>query len=112
MEHKKRIDHQRSRIKISTHGRKFDIAFITETDTKALNKEEDYQISGYKTVFPKRKNVFFKIRIIAFVNESISSQVINRSDLMSDEFPSIWLEIGNQIQKNTIVGGFYRQFVY
>ena len=33
-----------------------DIAFITETDTTLLAKEENYLITGYKTIFPNRVN--------------------------------------------------------
>ena len=29
---------------------------------------------------------------------------------MSNEFPSIWIEVVNPIQKNTLIGGFYRQW--
>ena len=74
-----------------------DVAFITETDTKSLRKEENYQIKGYKTIFPNRMSEVSKIRIIAFVKESLASQIKIRSDLMSKEFPSIWnisLQIG------------------
>ena len=87
-----------------------DIAFITETDTKLLTKEENYQISGYKTIFPNRISESSKIRIIALVKENITGQIKIRRDLMSNTFPSIWLELNNQIQKNTLIAGFYRQW--
>ena len=61
-------------------------------------------------MFPIRKNANSKIRIIAFVKESISSQIKIRVDLMSTEFPSIWLELNNNIMKNSLVAGFYRQW--
>ena len=86
------------------------MAFITETDTKSLIQESDYQIQGYKTIFPKKIKETSKVRILAFVKESLANHVILRSDLMSNEFPSIWIEVSNQIQKNTIIGGFYRQW--
>ena len=82
------------------------MAFITETDTKSLIQESDYQIQGYKTIFPKKIKETSKVRILAFVKESLANHVILRSDLMSNEFPSIWIEVSNQIQKNTIIGGF------
>ena len=44
-----------------------DVAFLTETDTTALRKEENYQIPGYKTIFPKRSKENAKIRIIALI---------------------------------------------
>ena len=87
-----------------------DIAFITETDTKLLTKEENYQISGYKTIFPNRISESSKIRIIALVKENITGQIKIRRDLMSNTFPSIWLELNNQIQKNILIAGFYRQW--
>ena len=40
---------------------------LTETDTTALRKEENYQIPGYKTIFPKRSKENAKIRIIALI---------------------------------------------
>ena len=83
---------------------------ITETDTISLRKEENYQIKGYLTIFPERKNETSKIRIIAFVKESISTQIKIRNDLMSNVFPSIWIELINTIKKNTLIAGFYRQW--
>ena len=88
-------------LKVLLKEEDVDIAFITETDTKELRKESDYQISGYSTIFPKRENDCSKIRIIAFVKESIANQVTIRHDLMSKEFPSIWLELNNPIKKYT-----------
>ena len=47
---------------------------------------------------------------MAFIKDSFSSQIKLRQDLMSKEFPSIWIELTNPIQKNLILGGFYRQW--
>ena len=97
-------------LRLLLNNEDIDIAFITETDTKELRKETDYLISGFKTFFPSRKNDFSKIRILAFVKDSILSQIKLRTDLMSNEFPSIWLEFINPIKKNTLIAGFYRQW--
>ena len=33
-----------------------------------------------------------------------------RSDLMSENFPSIWVEVSERFNKSTIIAGFYREW--
>ena len=91
---------------------KIDIIFLTETDTKALEKEESYCVKGYHTIFPKRKVFNSKIRIIALIRETLMPRIKLRNDLMSDEFPSIWIEINNVPHKSLLISGFYRQWTH
>ena len=72
--------------------------FLTETDTKAVMKETDYQIAGYDTILPLRNKSSNHIRIIALVKQKIKNLVEVRTDLMSEDFPSIWLEIKENIK--------------
>ena len=86
--------------------------FLTETDTKNLRKEEDYTVKGYCTYFPERHNNESKIRIICLINEAMSNQVKIRRDLMSKDFPSIWVEHTIPNKKPTLFMGFYRQWTH
>ena len=88
-----------------------DLIFITETDTKNIKKEEDYTIQGYKTILPLFNSENQKIRIIGLVKTEISTQFKFRQDLMSVQFPSIWLEYSDTNNKNqTLFAGFYREW--
>ena len=68
-----------------------DIIFLTETDTRAISSEADYQIQGYKTILPLIDPKCGLVRIIALVKENLESSIKVRSDLMSVDFPSIWI---------------------
>ena len=49
------------------------------------------------------------VRIICLVKNSIYPYVSKRRDLMSNEYPSIWLEITGKVnQKSLLLAGFYR----
>jgi hypothetical protein len=66
--------------------------FVTETDTKKLENEKSYQVDGYSTIFPQRKNADSKVRIICLAKNNLYARIKIRRDLMSGDFPSIWLE--------------------
>ena len=51
-----------------------------------------------------------KIRIIGLVEEEMRNITKVRTDLMTKEFPSIWLEITRSKQKNLLICGFYREW--
>ena len=81
---------------------KIDIFFLTETDTKSINCETDYIIQGYQTIFHERKNPNDVLRMICLVKEELSNKIEIRYDIMNCEFPSIWLEVSDEILKPTI----------
>ena len=58
-----------------------------------LNNSEDFQIKGFNTVIQKRESATDKVRIVALVSDSILCQISVKEELMSTEFPSIWLEL-------------------
>ena len=84
-----------------------DIFFLTETDTKNVRS---FNLPGYTTIAQQCKNETDIIRIIALVRNNNGAIVIERPDLMTETFPSIWLEIQDRHKSKTIVGGFYRQW--
>ena len=71
---------------------KIDILFLTETDTSKIESENDYVMNGYKTILPLRDDRSDKIIIMLLIKESIASEFKISVDLMSPNFPSIWLE--------------------
>ena len=50
------------------------------------------------------------IRVIAVAREEAGVEWKIREDLMSDGFPSVWLEVQDREKSGTIIGGFYRQW--
>ena len=50
-------------------------------------------VSGYQSVFHERKNPNEVLRIVCLVKEELLSNLEIRFDLMSCDFPSIWLEL-------------------
>ena len=88
---------------------KIDIMFLTETDTHNLTNEDSYVLQGYKTILPKIKCGENLVRIICLVKECILPFIKIRRDLMSEDFPSIWLEFqSDNKKKSTLISGFYR----
>jgi hypothetical protein len=92
------------------NSEKLNIMFLVETDTKLPNGKSDYKIEGYATVLQKTNQSTDKIRIIGLVEEDTFKYTKIREDLMSTEFPTIWLEIIRTNYKNLLVCGFYREW--
>ena len=69
--------------------------------------EKDYKLKGFKTGIRKKKLRTDKTRIIALCREEMSGdiQLKTRPDLSSDKFPSIWIEVTNNLEKNVLVCG-------
>ena len=99
-----------SELKNIIHTNSLGLIFLVETDTYAINQEEDYQIPGFKTLVQKKKDTNSPTRIICLVDKKLASRALIRQDLTSADFPSIWLELENTNQKNMIIGGFYREW--
>ena len=72
-----------------------DVLFLTETDIKNLVNDESYVIQGYKTILPIISPVSDLVRIVCLVKECFLPRIKLRKDLMSADFPSIWLEYLN-----------------
>jgi len=84
--------------------------FLVETDITMLNGKEDYKIEGYETILQKTDQNMEKIRIIGLVVEEMRNITKVKTDLMTKEFPSIWLEITRSKHKNLLIWGFYQEW--
>ena len=90
-----------------------DVIFLTETDTRNLSNEDSYVIQGYKTILPLFKPEDNLVRIVCLIKESLMPHIKIRHDLMSEEFPSIWIEYQtDQNKKPTLIAGFYRVWTH
>jgi len=89
---------------------KVNIMFLVETDITMLNGKEDYKIEGYETILQKTDQNMEKIRIIGLVVEEMRNITKVKTDLMTKEFPSIWLEITRSKHKNLLIWGFYQEW--
>ena len=87
-----------------------DVLFLVETDTQMIGEEKDYVVQGYRTILPKLAETDNKIRIMSLVKEGKMDKMKIRHDLMSENFPSIWLEIERINRTNLTIGGFYREW--
>ena len=100
----------RGRLKEILKEEKFDIIFLNETDTKNVQCKKDYEIDGYETILPKIPTLNPLVRILCLVKKEIANEITCREDLMTADFPSIWLETKNITGKNTLIAGFYREW--
>ena len=88
----------------------FDIMFLNETDTKQILSNKDYQINGFDTIRPKISATNGLVRLICLVRTSLMEAVKICDEIMTDTFPSIWLEINLAGMKKTVIGGYYREW--
>jgi hypothetical protein len=86
-----------------------DVLFLTETDI-AIPSENDLKIQGFQTIFHLREKVTDHVRLIALVKESLAPQIQVNKSLMSDSFPSIWLNVREENNCSTKIAGFYREW--
>ena len=86
------------------------ILFLVEKDVKLMNVSKDYQIQNFQTVTTLKKSNEDKIRVLCLIDENVKNVAKTREDLMSEDFPSIWIEITSQFNKNFLICGFYREW--
>ena len=89
---------------------KIKIMFLVEVDSSMINEEKDFRIENYATIFQKKEKANDQTRIIGLVHSSITQTTTTREDLMDESFPSIWLEVKIENEKNILIGGFYREW--
>ena len=97
-------------LKNLMQNQELNIMFLVETDTMMIQKSEDYKIEGFITILPKIQNQNDSVRVLCLVQEEMKEEIKIREDLMSDRFPSIWVELDRKNEKNVIIGGFYREW--
>ena len=86
------------------------VLFLVETDVILENGKDSYKIENYQTVVTKHESEKEKVRVIGLIEENIVKSTNIREDLMSTNFPSIWIEINREHQKNLLICGFYREW--
>lgn len=85
-----------------------DILFLTEADVKNINSKKPPQLDReYTTVCPLKQSKD-KTRILALVKRGLKFKV--RTDLMSGEISSIWIDVELENKKKARFGAFYREF--
>ena len=89
----------RNRGKTMLKEEDLNVLFLVETDTKSVKTPEEYRVEGFITVLPKREKNEDMVRMIALMDEETSKQAKIREDLMSSEFPSIWIEVERKKEK-------------
>ena len=86
-----------------------DILFLTETDTRKANASI-FKLPGYETFTQSCEGEDDIVRVIAIVNENCGAKIQLRPDLMSNTFPSVWLEVEDRHKSKSLIAGFYRQW--
>jgi hypothetical protein len=51
-----------------------------------------------------------KVRILCLAKINLFARIKIRMDLMSEDYPSIWLELSNGKHKSLLIAGFYCQW--
>ena len=87
-----------------------DIIFFTETELKFVNEKSPVKFGGYITHYPKLKSDNSKARVVCLVKNELGNIVSLRQDLMSETFPSIWLEIKKFPGASLLLCGLYREW--
>ena len=87
-----------------------DVMILTETDSNMIKSKEDYRIEGYETVIQLRKDDNEKTRLVMLIRVETAHCTKVRSELMSPDFPSIWLEYCNKGGMSVLICGFYREW--
>ena len=82
---------------------------ISESNHKRVHDIEDVQLQEYDLILSKTiDNDQLEVsRVVCYKHQSLVGKV--REDLMSDEFSSIWLEIGLPRKKKFLVCQLYRE---
>ena len=96
-------------IRLLLQSEDIDILYLTETDSQKLNLNK-YNITGFTTFLQLCEEEGDTVRIIALVRDNIGLDIKMRQDLMSNTFPSIWLEAQDEFKSKSMFGGFYRQW--
>ena len=87
------------------------VLFLVETDSHLINEKKDFGINGFETAFHKKRQSNEKTRMICLFKTKVNStQIKLREDLMSNSFPSIWLETTNEQNQSRLICGFYREW--
>lgn len=83
-----------------------DILALQEAEIKDFEEGCSFNIQGYVVVGPLLKKV---ARVLLLVKDSLNFS--KRPDLMSESFPSIWIDVLTSNNNNKItVGAFYREW--
>ena len=77
---------------------KVDIAFLTETDTRALKTKKDFKIEGYSTVFQNRENDSELLRIICLIkSNNIGCSNLSQNTFIEDS-KRLWNNVPDTIK--------------
>jgi hypothetical protein len=85
---------------------------ISESNHKKIHDIDDVQLEEYELIFSKTiDNDQLEVsRVVCYKHQSLVGRV--REDLMSDQFSSIWLELGLPRKKKFLVCQLYREWRY
>ena len=85
---------------------------ISEANLKRVHDMQEVQLQDYELILSKTiDNDQLQVsRVICYMHQSLVGKV--RDDLMSDQFSSIWLEIGLPGKRKILVCQLYRDWRY
>ena len=90
---------------------KLDICAVLEVEINKtkFHSESLYQIKGYKFLLPKswKKG---RARSIVYFKRHLEDHMKIRKDLMSIDQPDIWIEMQSKMDKELVIGFYYREF--
>ena len=97
-------------IEILLKTNRFGVLGILEANFFAENDKQDIEISGYRVFWDKgRENIRRKnSRCVLYIRNDLSYKL--RGDLMKEDIPEIWIEIGEANKKRSLLCVYYREF--
>ena len=91
---------------------KLDILFLVETGFNSIKSNTEYIINGYETILQLTDEKCSKVRIMALVSNDINQDMVVLKEIMTPQFPSIWLEFSPTKENKVTIGGFYREWTH
>ena len=89
------------------HEQSCEICYVSEIDIKEFDENKPFTLNGYQSFFPLQKPGSSAQRLVCFVKNGI--EVTKRTDLMSNLFTNVWLEVKGTKQK-VLICALYREF--
>ena len=85
---------------------------VSEANLKRVHDIQDVQLQEYDVILSKtmENDQLHVSRVVCYKHQSLVGKV--RDDLMSDQFSSIWLEIGLPGKRKILVCQLYREWTY
>ena len=104
-----KITHKLNEIEELIKTNKIGVMGIAEANIGKDDKQEDITIKGYNTIVDKGRNKRDGVsRTAILIRKDLNYKL--REDLMSENFPETWIELGEKGKQKILLCSMYREF--